>query len=121
MITKAYFKKGFEPKEVIETPTLKSIDNIEILVDDYYLDISFLDYSYIDIIKKENTIYSKEKVYGDIEYVIELNGIEYSSLDYNFKIELQDTIFYNLVAYTRYTKAKEITSNKYTDEFNLLF
>lgn len=119
MIVKAYFKKGYEPNEVIEVPSLKDINEIELLFYDNYLDITFLDYAYIDISKKENTIYSTYKVYGDIEYVIELNGVVYTSSSYNFEIELEDSFIYELVAYTRYSKVKDITSNKYYSEFNL--
>ena len=104
MIVKAYFKKGSEPNSIIETPTLQSINNIELFFDDTYLDITFLDYAYIDI-----------------EYVIELNGLTYTSSNYNFQIELQDTLVYELVAYTRYSKNKNLISNKYITNFNIFF
>ena len=120
MLVKAYFKKGYEPKEVISTPTLKSITNIDLFFDDFFLDITFSDYAYLDITKKENTIYSLNKIYGDVEYIIELNGVTYTSKDYNFQIELQDTPVYELIAYTRYSKTEELTSNKYITYFNIL-
>lgn len=121
MITKAYFKKGLEPTEVIDIPTLSNINNIEMMFYDNYLDITFTDYAVLDIVKKENTIYSNEKVYGDIEYVIELNGIMYVSKDYNFEIELSDSIYYELKAYTRYSLTPNITSNIYETAFTQFF
>ena len=121
MIVKAYFKKGEEPTEVISIPTLKDISDIELIFIDDYLDISFVDYAILDISKKENTIYSINKVYGDIEYVIEINGKTYVSDSYNFEIKLDSSFIYNLVAYTRYSKANDIVSNKYTTTFTSFY
>ena len=119
MIEKAYFKKGYEPIKVLDIPTLTNINDIELIFTDDYVDITFLDYAYLDITKKENTIYNESKIYGDIEYVIEINGITYTSYDYNFQIELDSNFFYDLIAYTRYSKVKDITSNKYITTFSL--
>ncbi len=121
MIEKAYFKKGYEPTKILEIPSLSNVNNIEIILTDDYFDITFLDYAYLDIIKKENTIYNTSKIYGVIEYVIEINGSVYTSTDYNFQIAIEPAINYNLVAYTRYSKVKDITSNKYTTNFNLFY
>lgn len=118
MIVKAYFKKGNEPKEFISPLPLKDITNIDIFLYNDYLDVNFTDYSILDINKTKNSIYSNEKIYGDIEFVIEINGVTYTSTDYNFQIPAQNSIFYNIVAYTRYSKAPEIVSNKYTLEFS---
>jgi len=117
MIVKAYFKKGNEPNEYISPLPLTNINNIDLMFIDNKLDISFVDYSILDITKKENTIYSNEKIYGEIEYIIEINGERFVSNSPDFQIELPSSYFYNLKAYTRYSKAINITSN----EYNLTF
>lgn len=117
MIVKAYFKKGDEPLETISIPTLAPINNVEMFFYEDSIDISFSDYSLIDITKKENAIYSTTKIYGEIEYVIELNGITYTSLTPDFQIDNKPQLYNELVAYTRYSKAKDITSNKYITNF----
>ena len=72
----------------------------------------------LDIITKENTIYSNEKVYGEIEYVIETLDSLYTSNSYNFKIDFSSLSSFEITCYTRYKNAIEITSNKYN--INLL-
>jgi penicillin-binding protein 1A len=117
MIVKAYFKKGDEPNETISPLSLKEITNLDLLFSDNYLEITFTDYAILDITKKENTIYSNSKVYGDIEYVIEINGKTYVSNDYYLEIELDDSNYYSIIAYTRYSKANDLTSNKFSKSF----
>ena len=118
MIVKAYYKKGDEPDEFITPLPLKEITNLDLFFYNNILDITFTDYDILDIVKKENSIYSNEKVYGDIEYIIEINGNKYISNDYNFTIDLIPSLVYDVKAYTRYSKAIDITSNIYTYEFS---
>ena len=118
MIVKAYYKKGDEPDEFITPLPLKEITNLDLFFYNNILYITFTDYDILDIVKKENSIYSNEKVYGDIEYIIEINGNKYISNDYNFTIDLIPSFVYDVKAYTRYSKAIDITSNIYTYEFS---
>ena len=113
MIVKAYFKKENIPTEIISALPLNSIKNIDLIIYEDIIDITFTDYSLLDITQKEKTIYSNEKVYGEIEYVIEINDEIYIFNDYNFQLNLYDIASYYLIAYTRYSKANDITSNKY--------
>ena len=121
MIVKAYFKKGEEPEEYVSSPALTPINNLDIFYMDNTLEISFSDYLLFDITKKENTIYSYQKIYGDIEYVINLNGVEHVSSTPIFTIDYPFIYFINISAYTRYSKAPDITSNIYTYNSNQIY
>ena len=113
MIVKAYFKKEDIPTLTITPIELSTINNVDIFIYDNLIDLTFSDYSLLDIAKKEKSIYSNEKIYGSIEYVIEINDIKYVFDNYNCKIDLSLVNAFPLIAYTRYSNAKEITSNKY--------
>lgn len=118
MIVKSYYKKGDEPDEFISPLPLKEITNIDLFFYNNTIDITFTDYAILDILKKEKSIYSNELVYGDIEYIIEINGNKYIFNDYNFTLDLNPSIIYQIKAYTRYSKAIDITSNIYTYDFS---
>ena len=119
LITEAIFKKGLEPKEKIHPSPLKDITDLDLLIYDDKINVIFNDYITIDL-EKENTIYSQNKVYGDIEYVIEINGVQYISDSPDFYIEINNNLIYNITAYTRYSKVNTITSKLYYDNFLLI-
>ena len=120
MIVKAYFKKESVPTSTISPLKLSDINNIDIFIYNNILDLTFIDYSILDINKKEKSIYSNEKIYGSIEYIIEINSVKYIFDNYNCKLDLSLVNDTSLIVYTRYSKAQEITSNKYNiDLFNL--
>lgn len=113
MIVRAYFKKEDIPTQTISPLPLTHINSMDIFLYNTIVDITFSDYSLLDITKKEKTIYSNEKIYGDIEYVIEIDNEIYTFDDYNFQISLSDLPSFSFTAYTRYKKATDITSNRY--------
>ena len=119
LITEALFKKGYEPKETINPEPLKNITDLELISYDDKLNVIFNDYIVLDL-EKENTIYSNSKVYGDIEFVIEINDAIYTSDSPDFYIENQSEFIYKLKAYTRYSKVPNITSSIYTKSFILI-
>lgn len=119
LITEALFKKGYEPKETINPEPLKNINDLELISYDDKLNVIFNDYIVLDL-EKENTIYSNSKVYGDIEFVIEINDTIYTSDSPDFYIENQSEFIYKLKAYTRYSKVPNITSSIYTKNFILI-
>ena len=119
LITEALFKKGYEPKETINPEPLKNIIDLELISYDDKLNVIFNDYIVLDL-EKENTIYSNSKVYGDIEFVIEINDTIYTSDSPDFYIENQSEFIYKLKAYTRYSKVPNITSSIYTKSFILI-
>jgi len=116
MVIEAYFKKGYEPKETIKPEELKNISDLDILFYDDKINIIFNDYITLDI-EKENTIYSNNKVYGDIEYVVEINNQTYISDEPDFFIDNTNNFIYEINAYTRYKKANSITSNVYKKDY----
>lgn len=119
LITEALFKKGYEPKETINPEPLKNINDLELISYDDKLNVIFNDYIVLDL-EKENTIYSNSKVYGDIEFVVEINDTIYTSDSPDFYIENQSEFIYKLKAYTRYSKVPHITSSIYTKSFILI-
>lgn len=119
LITEALFKKGYEPKETINPEPLKNINDLELISYDDKLNVIFNDYIVLDL-EKESTIYSNSKVYGDIEFVIEINDTIYTSDSPDFYIENQSEFIYKLKAYTRYSKVPNITSSIYTKNFILI-
>ena len=116
LITEALFKKGYEPNQKISATPLKDINDLEVWMYEDKINIVFNDYIIFDL-EKENTIYSNNKAYGDIEYVIEINNKVYTSDSPDFNIEDTYNFIYSLKAYTRYSKAHNITSNIYTRSF----
>ena len=119
LITLAYFKKGKEPAKVLDIPSLNAITNIELLHIQNKLNISFVDYSIIDITKKENSIYSPSKVYGDLEYIVTINNQEYVSSTPDFEINLNPSLFYRFEGYVRYSKATDLKTNVYETSFTI--
>lgn len=118
LITEAYFKYGYEPQNVISPPSLQDVKDIDLLFFKDKINVIFNDYITLDI-QKENTIYSFEKIYGDIEYVIEINNQIFTSNTPDFEIPNNITFIYELKAYTRYSNFKDITSNVYKSNFLL--
>lgn len=116
LITEAYFKKGYEPSEIIKEEPLTPVNDISFLIYEDFINVVFNDYSLLNL-EKENTIYSNDKIYGDIEFVVEINGITHVSDYFDFNIDNINSFVYNIKAYTRYKNAKEITSNIYYKEF----
>ena len=112
MIVKAYYKKEEIPTQTISPLPLSLIHDIDIFIYDTITDITFNDYAILDI-TKENTIYSNEKIYGAIEYVLETDNYIYTFDDYNFQIDIYELSSPKFYCYTRYKNATDITSNKY--------
>lgn len=122
-----YYKKGEEPTEAISPPQLDDVTNLDLLLVGNTMNISFKNdlFDIVDVLPK-STILDYTKIYGDIEYVVEITndfGLTntYISPDYSFSINLYDSGLLKIKAYTRYANVKTITSNIYeTNYYSIL-
>ena len=127
-LTIVYYKKGEEPTDVISPPKLDDVSNIKLFQTGDMLSVYFKDdlFDIVDV-ENENKVLDFSKIYGPIEYVVEIisplgSTQTYTSEDYNFSIPLNFEKQVKIKAYTRYANIKNITSNIYEIEYaNLYF
>lgn len=127
MIVNAIYKKGYEPTEKISTPKLDTVDNLELLQigDTLYIDFESNTFD-LSIIEDPKKLFDYSKIYGDIEYIIEIVNSSnqssiYTSTSSSFIIALNGEKNFIIKAYTRYAKVPNVTSNIYEKEYNNLF
>ena len=127
MIVKAYYKKGEEPTTEISPPKFEYINNIELMLIGNTMNVNFNN-SLFDITNTQiiNKGFDYTKIYGNLEYVIEVCDIfnvtnTYTSTDPSFTFVVQSGGLLKIKAYTRYARINNLTSNIYeTDYYALL-
>lgn len=127
LIHTVYYKKEQEPTETISPPKLDDVTNVNLLLVGNSMTVSFKDdlFDIIDI-TPTNTIVNYSAIYGEIEYIIEItdsDGVTNTYTDNNasFSFNLYNKGFLKIKAYTRYAKAKNITSNIYETTYYSFF
>ena len=93
---------------------LKNIDNLDIYFSDDLMEITLFNQIILDITKEEKTIYNTQNIYGDIEYIFEVNGDRYISSSPSIVIDIPLAYFIEIKVYSRYSKAIDITSKPYS-------
>lgn len=124
MIVKAYYKKGSEPTEAISPPPFEYIENVDFILIGSEMNVSFNNYLLNE--SKENKGFDYAKIYGNLEYVIEIknNSNEtyiFTSTTPTFSFQLLDEGLIKIKAYTRYAKIPNLTSNIYEEDYFGLF
>ena len=127
MVNTVYYKKGEEPTESISPPSLDEISDVDLLLVGSTMYVNFKDdkFDLIGIEKKE-TSFDYSKIYGDIEYVIEIedssgNHNEFSSTNPSFTFTLLNGGKLKIKAYTRYAKVLDLKSNIFESEYSNMF
>ena len=125
MIKKAIYKKGEEPYINISPPELDKVNDIDIILIGYTMYITFKDDSYNEL-EVNNFYVDYTKLYGDIEYVVEITNelgetSTYKSFSPSFSFNLFDEGILKIKAYTRYAKINSFTSNIIEKEFDNSF
>lgn len=127
LITTTYYKKGDEPTEKITPPPLDDVTRLDLVLIGNSFNISFKDdlFDIVDVMPTK-PIVDYSQIYGDIEYIVEITNSygdtkTYNSNDYSFSVDLYDEGFLEIKAYTRYSKAKNVTSNTYKTTYYNIF
>lgn len=127
MINTVYYKKGEEPTQSISPPVLEDISDIDLLLVGSTMHVNFKDNEFDLIgIEEKSTSFDYSKIYGDVEYVIEVedsigNTSEFSSTIPNFTFTLLNGGKLKIKAYTRYAKVLDLKSNIYETEYSNVF
>ena len=114
LVKKAIYKKGEEPFLNVSPPELDRISDVEIFLvgSTMYVNFKINDFELMEV----NTFLNYSKLYGDIEYVIEITNENdestiFTSSEPSFSFELLSIGNYKIKAYTRYAKIHNFTSN----------
>ncbi len=116
MTTEAYFKKENLPTETIKPQELDYLQDLEITLEGFILNIKNPNK------QEKKRLFSYEKVYGNIEYVIRItlpDEDEYEIIldEQEYKFPLFDTGNYTISYYAKYQKLDTFTSNLKTTTF----
>lgn len=126
MITKAYYKKGTEPNEIISPPQFEYIENVDFLLVGDTMNVSFSNNISFDEQMESVSKFDYTKIYGDFEYVVEIinnTGKKeiHSSTSPNFSFQLSLEGLLKIKAYTKYAKIPNLTSNIYEQDYFSFF
>jgi len=127
LITIAYYKKGEEPTEMISPPKLDDVTSLDLLLIGNTMTVSFKDdiFDIVDVIPQKQIV-DYSSIYGKTEYVVEIISLDgttntYTSNEASFNINLYNSGFLKIKAYTRYANIKHITSNIYETTYYSMF
>lgn len=126
MINKVYYKKGEEPTETISPPKLEDINDVELLLVGSTMYVNFKDNEFDLLGLEKRNVFDYSKIYGDIEYVIEVedsSGLSttHTSINPNFTFTLLNGGALKIKAYTRYAKVLDIKSNVFEVEYSNMY
>lgn len=116
MIISSYYKNSTIPTETIKPKELNYLQDLQITIEGFVLNILN------ENIKEKNRLFSYEKIYGDIEYVIRIelpDKSEYEIIlnDKEYEFPLFDSGQYTLSYYAKYKHLDTFTSDIKTIEF----
>lgn len=116
MIISSYYKNNTVPTEIIKPKELNYLQDLQITIEGFVLNILN------ENIKEKNRLFSYEKIYGDIEYVIRIelpdkNEYEIILNDKTYEFPLFDSGQYTLSYYAKYKYLDTFTSDIKTVDF----
>lgn len=127
MISSTLYKKGKEPTITIQPKELDNVDNLQLMIVANTMKVNFNDNILYDISDNAtNKSFDYTKIYGEIEYVIEVTNIynqtqTFVSKESSFSFPMEDGGELKIKAYTRYAKIVDFTSKPYETSYYNLF
>lgn len=120
MIVKAYYRKGEEPTTMISPPRLKELTNVDCL---FIGSNVYVNFNELVNITETYDSFDYSKIYGDIEYVIEITNelnetSTFTSLNSSFSFPYNTNENIKIKAYTRYANINNLTSNIYELDYS---